>query len=157
MNKVILVLFFTLANIMLFAGVSTETNTVAVKNTTQQISVPNTNITNVPVVSGQPTSPKPTLWQRITGAKDGEKMNILALVGGILGIVSLVASLLVPVLGILAGIEAIILGVMGLIKIKKTGEKGKGWAIAALACGGLGLLISFVAAVVGVLYLAGVF
>lgn len=55
------------------------------------------------------------------------KTNTLALVGFILSMASFVVGITV--------IPGIILGHMGLSQIKKTGEQGRGLAIAALAVG----------------------
>jgi hypothetical protein len=47
------------------------------------------------------------------------------------------AFILVPVLGSIAGV---ILGIMALNKIRETGQRGKGMAIAGIIVGGIGLL-----------------
>jgi hypothetical protein len=64
-------------------------------------------------------------------------LSIVSLVTGILGLVTACCS------GILAP-AAVITGWIGLAQIKKTGEKGKGMAIAGLITGGINLLITCV-------------
>jgi hypothetical protein len=62
---------------------------------------------------------------------ENEKTNTMAIVG-------FVSSLVIPVLGL-------IFGLIALGQIKKRGEKGKGWAIAAVVIGAVGTVIGIVA------------
>jgi hypothetical protein len=73
-------------------------------------------------------------------------LSIISLVGGILGLLGMCLGI-IPVIGWfcsvpggLFGLTAVILGVVGINKIKATGEKGKGMAIAGLVLGVLTLL-----------------
>ena len=78
----------------------------------------------------QPGSPQPYA-QHVPS----EKYNVLAIV-----------SLVTSVLGI--SLVGIITGHIGLSQIGKTGEKGRGLAIAGLVLGYLGILISIIALVI---------
>ncbi|NUR71257.1 MAG: DUF4190 domain-containing protein [Hamadaea sp.] len=53
-------------------------------------------------------------------------------------------------LGIIAGIVAIVLGIVANKQIAQRGEDGKGFALTGLICGGVGLLLGIVNAIVGV-------
>ena len=65
------------------------------------------------------------------------KTNICALVGFIFSIVSLICcSFLAPI--------GAILSIIGLVQIKKSGEKGKGLAIAGLIIGVIGTLLTII-------------
>jgi hypothetical protein len=73
-------------------------------------------------------------------------LSIISLVAGILGLLGMCLGV-IPVVGLfcsapggLFGIAAVILGILGLNKVKTTGEKGKGMAIAGLILGVLTLL-----------------
>ncbi|PZE20200.1 DUF4190 domain-containing protein [Paenibacillus xerothermodurans] len=60
--------------------------------------------------------------------------SIAAMVLGILSIV-------IPYIGLIIGIVAIIFSAISLKEIKRTGEQGRGMAIAGLVCGIIGTLI----------------
>lgn len=66
------------------------------------------------------------------------KLNIMALVGFILGCV----SFLINFWGIV-GIVALVFSIVGLIQINNTNEKGKGLAIAGTILGGIGVIYGF--------------
>ena len=68
------------------------------------------------------------------GAPAGQKTNVLA-------IVSLVSSFFISIVGIITGHIA-------LSQIKKTGEQGRGLAIAGLIIGYVGLVIGIIVAIV---------
>ncbi len=93
-------------------------------------------------------SPKPLLikkledtMNKILRTEDG-KVNIFALIGGILGLCSLI-GLFIPFIGWLIPLSALVLGVIGLIQIKKNGERGKGWAWTGILAGVGYLLLVF--------------
>jgi hypothetical protein len=71
--------------------------------------------------------------------------NIFAILGLISGILA-VFTFLIPILGMLFGTLGFIFGLVALNQIKKnpTTSKGKGMAIAAAVCGGIGFLLAFV-------------
>jgi|GEM_PF-4284701 len=60
--------------------------------------------------------------------------SVAALVLGIL-------SLVLPGIGFLFGIAAIILGAIGIRETDRTGERGKGLAVAGLVCGLIGTVV----------------
>ena len=80
---------------------------------------------------GSPPSPAPQAYAAPVGP---DKYNVLA-------IVSFVSAFFVQLV-------AVITGHIALSQIKKTGEKGRGFAIAGLIIGYVGILASIIAAVV---------
>ena len=68
--------------------------------------------------------------------------NTEAIVSMILGILSVVLCWL-PIVGLILAIIAIVLGVRGLKKANEV-EKGKGFAIAGLSCGIVGLVLNII-------------
>jgi hypothetical protein len=88
-----------------------------------------------------PVSPVPP-----TPASKTNVLSIISLVGGILGLLGMCLGV-IPVVGLfcsvpggLFGLAALILGLVGINKVKTTGEKGRGMAIAGLILGVLTLL-----------------
>ena len=80
---------------------------------------------------GSPPSPAPPAYATPVGP---DKYNVLA-------IVSFVSAFFVQLV-------AVITGHIALSQIKKTGEKGRGFAIAGLIIGYVGILASIIAAVI---------
>jgi hypothetical protein len=72
--------------------------------------------------------------------------NVFAIIGLIAGILAMFTFLLFPILGMLFGALGFIFGLVALNQIKKnpTTYKGKGLAIAAAICGGIGFLLAFI-------------
>jgi peptidyl-prolyl cis-trans isomerase B (cyclophilin B) len=70
-----------------------------------------------------------------------QKTNVLAIV-----------SLVISILGF--NVIAIILGAIGLSQIKKTGEKGRGLAIAGIIIGAVSLVIGIIIVIVSVAVIA---
>ena len=73
-------------------------------------------------------------------AESKQKSNIMAIVGFILGCV----SLLINFWGIV-GIVALIFSIVGIVQINNSGEKGKGFAICGIILGVLGVIWGMVA------------
>lgn len=63
------------------------------------------------------------------------ELNGLAIAGFVISIAGL------PLLGFIASILGLVFGIVALSKIKKYDQRGKGFAIAAIVLGGLGVLI----------------
>jgi hypothetical protein len=64
----------------------------------------------------------------------------MAVAAGVIGIVSLALSLLI--FGALGGVVAIVLGGIALSRVKKSGRKGRGWAITGLVTGILSIVVA---------------
>lgn len=67
------------------------------------------------------------------------KLSIIALVGFVLGCV----SFLINFMGIL-GILALVLSIIGFAQINNNGEKGKGFAVAGMLLGAIGVIYGFI-------------
>jgi hypothetical protein len=80
--------------------------------------------------------------QPATASTDG-----MAVAAGVVGIVSLALSVLI--FGALGGIVAIVLGGVALSRVKKSGRKGRGWAITGLVTGILSVVLAILLVVVG--------
>jgi hypothetical protein len=83
-------------------------------------------------------------------------LSIVSLVAGILGLLGMCLGV-IPVVGLfcsvpggLFGLVAVILGIVGMNKVKTSGEKGKGMAIAGLILGVLTLLGICVYAIISI-------
>ena len=74
---------------------------------------------------------------------DNEFNNTVAVVGMILAIMSIVFCW-IPVLGLVLGIVGLILGIVGLKKSKLIKDKGKGFGIAGISCGSVGIVFSVI-------------
>jgi peptidyl-prolyl cis-trans isomerase B (cyclophilin B) len=74
-------------------------------------------------------------------AATGPKTNVLAIV-----------SLVISILGF--NVIAIILGAIGLSQIKKTGEKGRGLAIAGIIIGAVSLVLGIIIVIVSLSIIA---
>ena len=68
-----------------------------------------------------------------------EKMNGMALAGGITAL----CSLIIDLVGIVS-IVAIVLSCVGLGEVNRTGQRGKGWAITGIVVGSIELLFKVV-------------
>lgn len=81
-------------------------------------------------------------------------ISIISLIVGIVGLLSTCGAAFIPVAGpICAGllaIGAIVTGILGISQTRKTGEKGKGMAIAGLV---MGVVVVLGACVIGLLAL----
>lgn len=79
---------------------------------------------------------EPTQTQQVM---NNAKLNIMALIGFVIGCVSIFLNFW----GIV-GIVALVFSIVGLVQINNTNEKGKGFAIAGIALGGFGVLYGFI-------------
>lgn len=84
--------------------------------------------------------------QMIEETEDGEKVVTVSKTNGlaVAGFVVSLASLLISFWGI-TSVVGIILSAVALSQIKKTNESGKGFALAGLIIGIIGIIIMFVA------------
>ncbi|MFX3631942.1 MAG: DUF4190 domain-containing protein [Candidatus Pristimantibacillus sp.] len=76
-----------------------------------------------------------------------QKSNGKAVVALVLGILSIVLSIIFfvfPFIGLFLGIPAIILGAIALKETTRSGEQGRGYAIAGLVCGIIGTLLCII-------------
>lgn len=88
----------------------------------------------------QPTQNTTNIYQQ---AVSKPKLNIMALVGFILGCV----SFLINFWGIV-GMVALVFSIVGFTQINNNGESGKGFAIAGMILGAIGVIYGFVVLVV---------
>jgi hypothetical protein len=93
---------------------------------------------------------EPTIEQSLPPVQTSSKNNVLAIISLVTGIIGLLFSCaaLVPFIGWLSlicvapcGLAALITGIIALTQVKKTGEKGKGMAMAGLIMGVLGITL----------------
>ena len=94
------------------------------------------------------TNPAPTYNQHggyNPYAQPTQSMNIPGLVGFILALIGLFIFW-IPIYGLIPAVVALILSIVGLTQIKKTGQNGKGLALA-------GVIIGALATVIGIIYL----
>lgn len=68
----------------------------------------------------------------------------------VLGIISIVASL-IPIAGGILGVIGLILGIIGLREINNLKQKNKNMAVIGIVCSGLGILLSIVIFIVGLI------
>lgn len=73
---------------------------------------------------------------------ENNENNNPALVSMILGIISVVLCW-VPLIGLALGIIAIVLAIKG-FNVAKTSNKGRGFAIAGVSCGAVGIVLSII-------------
>lgn len=78
------------------------------------------------------------------------KNNTLAVVALVCGILSMLFGLCCPLIGLPLSIAAIVCGGMAMSQIKRTGEGGRGMAIAGLATGALGVILTIANMALGV-------
>ena len=77
----------------------------------------------------------------------GNTTNTLALVGMILGILGIVCCW-IPILGLATAIVGLILGIKGLQNSKNIANKGRGFGIAGISCGSVGIVLSIIYTIV---------
>jgi hypothetical protein len=75
--------------------------------------------------------------------------NTLGLVGMILGILSIPFALCCPLLGIPLGIGGAVTGGLGVKKANEGQASNRGMALAGLICGGVGIVIGIINAILG--------
>lgn len=78
--------------------------------------------------------------------QNNSNSNSIALVAMILGIVSIILCW-VPIIGLVLSIVGLILGVKGLNNSKMI-NKGKGFSIAGISCGSVGIVLSIIYTIV---------
>jgi len=74
---------------------------------------------------------------------NNNQSNTMAIAGMILGILSIVFCW-IPLLGLVLAIIGLILGVKGLNNAKQMEGKGKGFGIAGISCGSVGIVLSII-------------
>lgn len=84
--------------------------------------------------------------------EDKKETNSKALTGMILGIISVVICWL-PIIGLALGITSLVLSVKGNKTAKET-NNGKGFAIAGISCGSVGIVLNVIYSFVWILYIA---
>ena len=77
----------------------------------------------------------------------GNTTNTLALVGMILGILGIVCCW-IPILGLATAIVGLILGIKGLQNSKNIANKCRGFGIAGISCGSVGIVLSIIYTIV---------
>lgn len=77
------------------------------------------------------------------GGNEVTKSNSMAIVGMVLGIISIVLCW-VPIVGLILAIIGIVLGVKGLKSSRELNGKGKGMGIAGISCGSVGTVLSVI-------------
>lgn len=82
--------------------------------------------------ASQPTPPPPAPAQ---SAPAGDKWNVLSIVGFVLSLLGF-------------NIVAIVLGFIGLSQVKKTGERGRGLALAAIIIGFVSIVLGIILTIV---------
>lgn len=82
--------------------------------------------------------------------EDKKETNTKALTGMILGIISVVVCWL-PIIGLALGITSLVLSVKG-NKIAKEINNGKGFAIAGISCGAVGIVLNVIYSFVWIFY-----
>ena len=79
--------------------------------------------------------------------KNNNQNNSMAITGMVLAIISIVLCWL-PLVGFVLGIVGLILWIKGLNKSKELDGKGKGFGIAGISCGAVGLVLGIIYTVV---------
>ncbi len=83
-------------------------------------------------------------------APQAKKTNTLAIVAVVCGGVGLVLSFCCGVFGVPVDIAAIVCGAIALSQIQRTGEQGRGLAIAGIVMGVLWIILAIVMVILGV-------
>jgi hypothetical protein len=99
------------------------------------------------VAAGMPAMPG---YQAIPQPGIGRRSNTMAVTALVLGVVQFVGWIIFLLPGLLAAILAIVLGFVSMKQISRSGESGRGLAIAGVVLGFLGILIVGILVAVGV-------
>jgi len=95
----------------------------------------------MPAMPGYQATPQPGI---------GRRSNTMAVTALVLGVVQFVGWIIFLLPGLLAAILAIVLGFVSMKQIRRSGESGRGLAIAGVILGFLGILIVGILVAVGV-------